>query len=160
MKIFYFMFFALILLYGCNKENGERDEYTRETYQLEYIDDEKYTQTFYYSGGLGYISPDGVHNGSYYKSICNRVHFQLYDYDSTFNTINPPQKLREELEELNNNAKDKKLKYYLVAKIQFQYQHGYATNVSLKSEWEIIIGKMDEYIFERKIYECLIIMEY
>ena len=156
MKKVLFMIFTVILFCGCDKDSEKE---TNNSYLTEYVTGREYSQTFYYGGNCGYISSDGGHNGSYFESICGRLRVSLYDYDSDFATIDPTRELKSELEELNKNSKNKELKYYLTANIHFLYSNGQIQNLSLITDWKIVIGKMEEYVYNKQIYNRLIVIE-
>ncbi len=157
MKKMLFLLLVLSVFYGCSKD--ESDDYN-ELHLIEYKTNQNYTQTFYYGGGCGYISADGGHDGNWYSSICSRLNFNLYDYDSDFSAITPSKDQIKSLETLNKDTKNKEHKYYLVSDIHFSYKEpGYVTNPTLKSNWKTIIEKMEEYVFNGKIYNRLIIID-
>ena len=156
MKKVLFMIFTVILFCGCDKDSEKE---TDNSYLTEYVTGREYSQTFYYGGGGGYISSDGGHNGSYFESICGRLELWLYDYDSDLATIDPTRELKSELEELNKSSKNKELKYYLTANIHIFYSNGQLQNLSLITDWKIVIGKMEEYVYNKHIYNRLIVIE-
>ena len=157
MKKTLFLFLALSIFYGCNKD--ESNDFNK-PHLIEYKTNQSYTQTFYYGGGCGYISVDGGHDGNWYSSICSRLNFSLYDYDHDFIAITPTKDQIKSLETLNKNTKDKEHKYYLVSDIHFLHKEsGYITNLTLKSNWKVVVGKMKEYILNGEIYDELIIID-
>lgn len=157
MKKTLFLLLALSIFGGCSKD--ESDEFN-ETHLIKYKTNQSYTQTFYYGGGCGYISADGGHDGNWYSSICSRLNFTLYDYDSDFSVITPPKDLIKSLETLNKDTKNKEHKYYLIADIYFQYVGFEAiAKPQLKKTWKIVIGKMEEYVLNGQIYNHLVIVD-
>ena len=157
MKKILFATLLVALLVGCSTDNEELSGVA--SYQTEYQENQHYTQTFYYGGGCGYISADGGHDGSWFESVCERLNFRLYDYDAEFLSINPPQEQRNRLEELNKNIKDGELKYYLVANISFLYSEYELSDFAIQSQWTMVVGKMEGYVFQGNIYNHLVIVE-
>ena len=60
---------------------------------------------------------------------------------------------------VDKNSKNKELKYYLTANIHFLYSNGQLQNLSLITDWKIVIGKMEEYVYNKQIYNRLIVIE-
>lgn len=159
MKKMFLLILFLSTLLGCSKDENDENQ-NQNSYLIEYSVNQNYTQTFYYGGGCAYLSPDGGHDGNWYNSICNRLTFSLYDYDNGFTTITPSKDLIKNLETLNKDTKNKELKYYLVADIHFQYVG--LENIAapqLKKSWKTVIGKMEEYVFNGKIYQHLVVVD-
>lgn len=151
----------LILLAGCEKNNepkishGENLQYT-----IDYADGETYTQTFYTSGAKGVLSLPYSFYRCFFNSICNRVRFELDSrYDDNFQALIPSEEMQSEMNQLNEEAKGMELQYYMVAKIKFTYPVISMKNIELLSDWEIVIGRMEEYVYKGKIYKHLVIID-
>lgn len=143
--------FGIFLFLSCSKDNEEVAPIT--TKYLERFD---YIQTFYYRKAEIVNPPNNVKVGIL-TSRCQRIHYTIYDYEENFNSINPPQDLIDKVENLNDK-KDNNLQYYLVADIKFCYYDEYTIkDVSLKSDWEIAIGRIGTYSFNGTTHKCLII---
>lgn len=161
--LFLFVFIAFLIA-GCSTKDDELSN--GESYLIDYQIENSYTQTFYYAGRRDFISDTGGHKGNWYKSICNRLSFDLFDYDEGYTELTPSRDLTSSLEELNKDSKGKDHKYYLIANIYFYYEwYNYTLNehifkdLSLKSNWKIVIGKEQEYLFNGKVYNRLIVVE-
>lgn len=147
---------TVLSLWGCSKQ----DEFpNNNSYMIDYKENQSYTQIFYYGGGANYISADGGHKGNWYSSQCERVTFYLYDYDSNYTAITPSNEQIKNLETLNKGNTGKEHKYYLTADINFLYESGRAINHILKSNWKMVIGTLEEYIYDGKVYKRLVIKE-
>lgn len=143
---------GIFLFLSCSKDNEEVAPIT--TKYLERFD---YIQTFYYRKAEIVNPPNNVKVGIL-TSRCKRIHYTIYDYEENFNSINPPQELIDKVESLNGNSQDKNSQYYLVANIKFCYYDEYTIkDVSLKSNWEIAIGRIGTYSFNGNTHKCLII---
>lgn len=131
--------FVISLFISCSKDNE-----TIMTYEY----GKEYTETFYYS----------VRNT--FTSVCGRLRFYTSENDDNFKNTEPSRSMIDKVSELNKNNNGKDLKYYLVADINFiYYSQSRAVNMCLKSNWKIVIGKMEEYSFEGDIYERLVIVD-
>lgn len=179
MKRTLFISIIIFTFLGCKKDNSESFEFD---YKINYIVGKSYTQTFYYDGQSGSVISCTNYNIQYrYKSINNRLNFEHYDYEDYFVTIAPTKASIDYLDNLNKDTKNTEHKYYLIANISFLYRGvcdaikeiegfenydcseyiniGYAYNPIIKNNWKIAVGKMEEYVFDGKIYERLDIAE-
>lgn len=154
MKKMFLLILCLFSLFGCSK-----DENPNFNHLTEYRVNQSYTQTFYFAGDYGYISPNGGHTINYFNSTCNRLTFGFQDDEENYSIISPSKEQIQNLENLNKDIKGKEHKYYLIANIHFQYV-GFdsITMPQLKSSWKVVIGKMEEYVYDGKIYEHLVIV--
>lgn len=140
---------GILSLFSCSKDDDT---------PIKYIKGGEYIQTFYHRSAE-IVEPPNVKIGIL-TSICNSIHYTIYDYDENFNTINPPQDLIDKVEELNSNNNNKILQYFLVANIKFcYYDQCDIKNISLKSDWEIVVGGIKKYSINGALYKNLIIVD-
>jgi len=152
-----------ILLFSCSKDDISNEGVV--SYLTDYKENQNYTQIFYlYSYSSVVTGLGSGYDRSSCNSICGRLDFAIQsNTDSNFYELSPTREQFDNLYNLNKGyvweGNNKKLKYYLVANIYFLYHgYGYLENPILKSEWKIVIGKIEEYVFNGQIFEHLIIV--
>ena len=76
----------------------------------------------------------------------------MNDYDSRVPTTEQINKVID----LNSANKNNTLRYYLVADVRFIYPNTQPLSIG---SWRIVIGGFEEYVFDGKIYQRLVIKE-
>ena len=144
---------VLSLFYGCSKE----DDNIQDIHLTEYKVNQSYTRTFYFT--QHYIVDDGINigAGAYISSACNRLGYNIKFYEENAEDLLPPSDLRSKVIQLDESSQ-KELKYYLIAEIKFLYT-GSVEKQQLSKPWKIVIGRMEEYVFNNKIYQHLVVIE-
>ena len=143
------MLLGILSLFSCSKDDD---------IPIKYVKGGEYVQTFYHRS-VEIVEPPKVKIGVL-TSICRTLHHTLYDYEENYNTINPPQELIDKVEALNHNNQNKELQYYLVANIKFCYYDEYTLkDISLKSDWEIVVGGIKKYYINGVLYNHVIIVD-
>ena len=144
-KIFALLIIPLML--ACSKDS----DYDPVPYTTNYKAGHEYVQTFY----IQKVEPSG---GYSLLSIDNRVPYSIYADDEVFAQIAPTDTTKPDVSETAN------LKLYQVANLRFKFR---ATDWSKWqsiydakriTDWRWVLGKTEEYIFEGKIYERIIIV--
>lgn len=154
-----------VLLAGCGKDDEPKDGasniYEPVPYTTNYAVGQTYIQTFYTNGKEWLIGGEEPSYICYFHSICNRVRFSVYSKsDDNSELLAPPENMQTQMQQLNEEAKGQELQYYMVSEMKFTYLHEYdSENVERLTDWRIVIGKMEEYIYDGKIYERLNIIE-
>lgn len=153
-----------VLLAGCGKDDEPKDGagniYEPVPYTTNYVFGQTYIQTFYTNGrrwGIGI-----VHSFScIFRSICNRIDFTVDSrYDENIESLIPPDELQTQMQQLNEEAQGTELQYYMICEMKFTYSAVInIEEVERLTDWRIVIGKMEEYIYDGKIYERLNIIE-
>jgi len=153
MKRFLLCFLCFIGLASCQKEDNAQT--TR--YDIDYQYGKSYTQTFYV--GQHYIV-GGPTIGVGYSiiSACNRLYFDIKEGEEGFSELRPPQEFYNDVVRRNNNQRHTELKYYAIADFHFTY-NGSPTDITRETEWKLVIGKMEEYVFNGSIYTHLVVVE-
>lgn len=143
-----FILLAIFLFFACSKDS-ENDPVP---YTTNYETGQEYVQTFYIyqvepSGGFSLLSTD------------KRLPYSIYADDEVFPQIAPTDTTRPDVSE------SKEIKLYQVANLRFKFK---ATDWSKWqsiydakriTDWRWVLGKTEEYTFEGKIYERIIIVE-
>lgn len=156
MRKILFLFIVVVFFYGCSKENEDK---SNDAYQIEFVNGKEYTQTFYFGSHFIYSENNKTGTGCNIISSCNRLSFTIKDNEVGFYEICPPVDLRNEEIKLNENLDNQNFRYYLIADIHFSYPITSTLNMQLKSQWKIVIGRMEEYVYNGQIYNRLIIVE-
>lgn len=161
MKQIFLIATIAVILAGCGKDDEPKISNVENAarYTIDYADGETYAQTFYTNGAEGILSLPYSYDRCFFRSICNRVRFELDSrYDDNFQALVPSKEMQSEMNQLNEDAKDMELKYYMVAKIKFTYPIITTKDIERLSEWKIVIGRMEEYVYKGKIYKHLVII--
>lgn len=156
MKKVLFAFLCIIgILSSCQKD-GEANKYK---YDIDYQVGETYTQTFYVGSHFltSYANSIGV--GYYITSICNRLSFEIKEGEDGFSELRPPQEFYNDVVQRNNDLKNTEHKYYAIADYRFTYDWSGLKDIKRVSEWKLVIGKMEEYVFKGSIYKHLVVVE-
>ena len=138
MKRVLFFLFCIVAVFSSCQKDGDANKYK---YDIDYQVGKSYTQTFYV--GSHYIVggiPLGV--GYYITSICNRLSFDIKEGEDGFSELRPPEH-----------------KYYAIADYSFTYDWSGLTDLKRVSEWKLVIGRMEEYVFQGKICQHLVVVE-
>ena len=155
MKRLLFFLFCIVAVFSSCQKDGDANKYK---YDIDYQVGISYTQTFYV--GSHYIVggiPLGV--GYYITSICNRLSFDIKEGEDGFSELRPPQEFYIDVVRKNNELKNTEHKYYAIADYRFTYDWSGPADLSRVSEWKLVIGKMEEYVFQGKIYRHLVVVE-
>ena len=155
MKRILFAFLCIIgVLPSCQKD-GEANKYK---YDIDYQVGKTYTQTFYV--GSHYIVGGATLGVGYYiTSICNRLSFDIKEGEEGFSELRPPQEFYNDVVRKNNDLKNTEHKYYAIADYRFTYDLSGPKDIKRVSEWKLVIGKMEEYVFKGSIYKHLVVVE-
>lgn len=148
-------FLCIVCIFSSCQKKGEANKYK---YDIDYQVGKSYTQTFYVGshfivGGI----PPGV--GYYITSICNRLSFDIKEGEDGFSELRPPQDFYNDVVRKNNDLKNTEHMYYAIADYRFTYDWSGPADLSRVSEWKLVIGKMEEYVFQGKIYKHLVVVE-
>ena len=151
------LFFVLCLFAVVSCEKNDHPTPETDITQTIYEPGKEYTRKFYFaSHAIGGRNPEnGVMSVLYYFfPECTRLAggFQLNDYD---NGVPTTEQINNVID-LNSANKNSTLKYYLVANVRFVYPNNQPLHIG---SWGIVIGTFEEYVFEGKIYQRLIIKE-
>ncbi len=154
-RLIFFLFCIVAVFSSCQKD-GEANKYK---YDIDYKVGESYTQTFYVGSHFitSYANTIGV--GYYITSICNRLSFDIKEGEEGFSELRPPQDFYNDVVRKNNDLKNTEHKYYAIADYRFTYDWSGPADLSRVSEWKLVIGKMEEYVFQGKIYKHLVVVE-
>ena len=155
MKRLLFFLFCIVAGFSSCQKDGDANKYK---YDIDYQVGKSYTQTFYVGshfivGGI----PLGV--GYYITSICNRLSFDIKEGEDGFSELRPPQDFYNDVVRKNNELKNTEHKYYAIADYSFTYDWSGLTDIKRVSEWKLVIGRMEEYVFQGKIYQHLVVVE-
>ncbi len=155
MKRILFFLFCIVAVFSSCQKDGDANKYK---YDIDYQVGKSYTQTFYVGshylvGGI----PLGV--GYYITSICNRLSFDIKEGEDGFSELRPPQEFYNDVVRKNNELKNTEHKYYAIADYSFTYDWSGLTDLKRVSEWKLVIGRMEEYVFQGKICQHLVVVE-
>ena len=151
-----------VLLAGCGKDGepktGTNNIYEPVPYTTNYSFGQTYIQTFYTTGRQWGI---GHYFSCTFFSICNRIDFTVDSrYDENIDLLIPPEELQTQMQQLKEEAQGTELQYYMICEMKFTYSAVInIEEVERLTDWRIAIGKMEEYIYDGKIYERLNIIE-
>ena len=145
---------CLFAIVSCDKNDHPTPK--TDITQTIYEPGKEYTRKFYFGSHAigGYTPETGVHFIYYFFPECTRLGggFQLHDYDNGVPTADQINKVID----LNSANKNSTLKYYLVADVKFIYPNTQPLSIG---SWRIVIGGFEEYVFDGKIYQQLVIKE-
>ena len=135
------------LLFACSKDSSNDPV----PYTTKYKVGHEYVQTFYRQGS-------GTQGEIRLLSIDDRLPYEIFPDDEVFAQIAPTDTSRPDVSE------SREIKLYQVANLRFKFK---ATDWSKWqsiydakriTDWRWVLGKTEEYTFEVKIYERIIIV--
>ena len=144
-----------MLIVGISCEKNDHSTPETDITQTIYEPGKEYTRKFYFASHAITHSPEkGMYFICYFSPECTRLAggFQLNDYDSRVPTTEQINKVID----LNSANKNNTLRYYLVADVRFIYPNTQTLSIG---SWRIVIGGFEEYVFDGKIYQRLVIKE-
>lgn len=155
MKKLILLFFCFIgVVSSCQKDGGSE----KYKYDIDYQVGESYTQTFYV-GSHFIIGGATLGVGYNITSICNRLSFTIKEGEDGFSELRPPQEFYNDVIRKNNDLKNTEHKYYALADYRFKYDWSGPVELKRMSDWKLVIGKQEEYVFNGKIYKRILIVE-
>ena len=142
-----FILLAITLFFACSKDSRNDPV----PYTTKYKVGHEYVQTFYVQG-------KHASGGFSLLSIDDRLPYDIFPDDEVFAQIAPTDTSRPDVSE------SREIKLYQVANLRFKFK---ATDWSKWqsiydakriTDWRWVLGKTEEYTFEGKIYERIIIV--
>ncbi len=143
------------VLSSCQKDG--RDNTSK--YEIDYQVGKTYTQTFYVGSHFITGNANTIGVGYHITSICNRLSFTIKEGENGFSELRPPQEFYNDVVQKNNSLNKTEHKYYAIADYEFTYAQSGCNDIKRVSDWKLVIGKMEEYVFQGKIYKHLIVVE-
>ncbi|MCI7548485.1 MAG: hypothetical protein MSA48_08090 [Bacteroides sp.] len=156
MKRLLFVLFCIVGVFSSCQKDGEANKYK---YDINYQVGETYTQTFYVGNHFLTSYDNSIGVGYSIFSICNSLSFKIKEGEDGFSELRPPQEFYNDVVQRNNDLKNTEHKYYAIADYQFTYDWSGLKDTKRVSEWKLVIGKMEEYVFKDSIYKHLVVVE-
>ena len=148
---------SFFLISSCQKD-GKDDTSATAPYDTQYQNGITYTQSFYVGSHFITHIETGIGVGYNLISVCNRIMIEIKEGGENFIELRPDQDFYNEIVRKNNELRNTELKYYAVANIKFLYNYGQPSNLERMSDWKMVIGKMEEYVLDGKIYKHLVVV--